>query len=139
MVISHDHADDLAALAPFLRTNEQLTVWLPYSASAATKGIVLRSGARLRQEMDEVEVCQNVYLTGEMAGSAANEQALILDTSDGLVVVVGCAHPGIVKGLGVGKRSVTHCTGGLAIGLSQEAFASDYEPAGTGRIMAVSR
>lgn len=96
LVISHDHADHLAALAPILRTNQHATVWLPYSASAATKGIVQRAGAPLRQAKEAAEVCQNVHLTGELAGSAANEQALILETPEGLVVIVGCAHPGIV-------------------------------------------
>jgi 7,8-dihydropterin-6-yl-methyl-4-(beta-D-ribofuranosyl)aminobenzene 5'-phosphate synthase len=104
VVISHDHDDHLAALAPILRTNKQATVWLPYSASAATKGIVQRSGAILRQAKDETEVCQNVYLTGELVGSAANEQALVLETSEGLVVIVGCSHPGIVPMLQRAKQ-----------------------------------
>ena len=42
-------------------------------------------------------VCQNVYLSGELVGTLANEQALILETSQGLVVIVGCSHPGIVS------------------------------------------
>lgn len=104
LVISHDHDDHLAALSAILRTNTQVTVWLPYSASAATKGIVQRSGAILRQAKEETEVCQNVYLTGEMVGSAANEQALILETSEGLVVIVGCSHPGIVSMLQRAKQ-----------------------------------
>lgn len=182
LIVSHDHADHLAALSPLLRMNQQTTVWLPYSASAATKGIVQRSGAQLRQEKDAVEVCQNVYLTGEMTASVGNEQALIVETPEGLIVVVGCSHPGIVsilerakqqrnreiylvvggfhmidsqgndlprntilsvvnqvKSLGVKKCSATHCTGGLAISLFKEAFASDYEQAGTGRTMVFSR
>jgi len=35
--------------------------------------------------------------TGELPGQMANEQALIVTTEKGLVVVTGCAHPGIVQ------------------------------------------
>ncbi len=136
----------------------------------------------MRQEKEAVVVCPNVYLSGEMVGRLGNEQALILETSQGLVVVVGCSHPGIVpilervkqqrnreifwvvggfhlvddngndlpqnqilsvvdgvRSLGVKKCSATHCTGGLAIRLFKEAFGDNYEPAGTGRVMVVSR
>jgi 7,8-dihydropterin-6-yl-methyl-4-(beta-D-ribofuranosyl)aminobenzene 5'-phosphate synthase len=39
---------------------------------------------------------EGVYSTGPM-GSTTKEQALILDTPTGLVVITGCAHPGIVE------------------------------------------
>jgi lysophospholipase L1-like esterase len=42
-----------------------------------------------------MEICKNVYLTGAM-GKSPVEQTLVLNTEDGLVVVTGCAHPGIV-------------------------------------------
>jgi len=42
-----------------------------------------------------VEICKNVFSTGEM-GTQIKEQSLILNTSKGLVVITGCAHPGIV-------------------------------------------
>ena len=35
--------------------------------------------------------------TGELPGQPANEQALIVTTDRGLVVITGCAHPGIVN------------------------------------------
>ena len=39
---------------------------------------------------------KDVYTTGELADGTA-EQALILKTKEGLVVLTGCAHPGIVS------------------------------------------
>jgi 7,8-dihydropterin-6-yl-methyl-4-(beta-D-ribofuranosyl)aminobenzene 5'-phosphate synthase len=104
VVISHDHPDHIGGLESFLRMNNQVTVWLPYSVSSETKGLVQRYGAALRQERDPVQLCRNVYLTGEMTGTPANEQSLILETSQGLVVVVGCSHPGIVPILQLAKQ-----------------------------------
>ncbi len=44
-----------------------------------------------------------------------------------------------IRNLGVKKCSATHCTGALAIRLFQEAFGSDYESVGTGKIKALAR
>lgn len=37
-----------------------------------------------------------MHLTGTL-GDGVREQALVLETGEGLVVVTGCAHPGIVE------------------------------------------
>jgi len=48
-----------------------------------------------------VKICKDVYSTGELDGTynglPKNEQSLIIDTPDGLVVITGCAHSGIVN------------------------------------------
>jgi hypothetical protein len=48
-----------------------------------------------------VKICKDVYSTGELEGTynglPKNEQSLIIDTPDGLVVITGCAHSGIVN------------------------------------------
>ena len=41
-------------------------------------------------------ISQGMYTTGAMGGSI-REQALVIRTSKELVVVTGCAHPGIVQ------------------------------------------
>jgi 7,8-dihydropterin-6-yl-methyl-4-(beta-D-ribofuranosyl)aminobenzene 5'-phosphate synthase len=42
-----------------------------------------------------LQICQNVYSTGEI-GTWIKEQSLIIKTDKGMVVITGCAHPGIV-------------------------------------------
>lgn len=48
----------------------------------------------------EVEKChkigEGIYTSGVMEGWI-KEQSLVLDTEKGLVVITGCAHPGIVN------------------------------------------
>ncbi len=43
-----------------------------------------------------MEICSHVWSTGEL-GSFIREQSLIIETSKGLIVMTGCAHPGIVE------------------------------------------
>jgi len=43
-----------------------------------------------------MDVLPSVYTTGQV-GSGIVEQALVVETGAGLVVVTGCAHPGVVE------------------------------------------
>ena len=44
---------------------------------------------------EPVRICKGVYSTGVL-GNGIKEQALIISTDRGLIVITGCAHPGIV-------------------------------------------
>jgi 7,8-dihydropterin-6-yl-methyl-4-(beta-D-ribofuranosyl)aminobenzene 5'-phosphate synthase len=50
-----------------------------------------------------VEICTDVYSTGEM-GIQIKEQSLILNTKKGLIIVTGCSHQGIVEILEQAKK-----------------------------------
>ena len=41
---------------------------------------------------EPVQICPNIFSTGELGGI---EQSLVINTSKGLLVVVGCSHPGV--------------------------------------------
>ena len=43
-----------------------------------------------------LRIATDVYSTGEL-GTLIKEQALIINTNNGLIVITGCAHPGIVQ------------------------------------------
>jgi 7,8-dihydropterin-6-yl-methyl-4-(beta-D-ribofuranosyl)aminobenzene 5'-phosphate synthase len=108
VVISHDHGDHTRGLRVFLRVNPDAMVFLPGRAAAATR-YVKAAGAKYRNVHGPIEVATGIRSTGPMDKSS-HEQALIIDTEDGLVVITGCAHPGIVtvlkrvRSLNPGKR-----------------------------------
>ncbi len=52
---------------------------------------------------DPVKISESVSTTGEL-GTLIKEQALIVRTEKGLVVITGCAHPRIVEMLREAKR-----------------------------------
>jgi 7,8-dihydropterin-6-yl-methyl-4-(beta-D-ribofuranosyl)aminobenzene 5'-phosphate synthase len=93
LVISHDHADHTYGLASFLSRNSNVLAYLP---SPALVQAVQSQGAKAQVSTGPGQICKNVHLTEPMSGVGILEQSLVLDTSKGLVVLTGCAHPGIV-------------------------------------------
>ena len=96
VVISHDHGDHTGGLAAFLSRNHDVSVYLPISFPPGFFESVRQDKARTVSVDDPVEICSNVFLTGEM-GIQIPEQSLIVNTSRGLVIVTGCSHQGIVN------------------------------------------
>lgn len=96
IVISHNHRDHTGGLISVLEKNCNVSVYLPESFPDSFIKQVEEKGAKIVMVSEPVEICKDVFSTGEM-GFQIKEQGLILDTPKGLVVVVGCSHPGIVE------------------------------------------
>ncbi len=96
VVLSHIHADHTGGLTGFLKANARVEVYVPRSFPARVKGVVRGYGATIVEVTTSREICPNVYTTGVL-GRLIKEQALIVRTQRGLVVLTGCAHPGIVR------------------------------------------
>lgn len=95
IVLSHAHGDHTGGLSALLDTGTRPKVFLLPSFPDSFKNQV-----RARTEVVEVtpglEVAETMFSTGEM-GQEILEQALVIKTVAGLVIITGCAHPGIVK------------------------------------------
>ncbi len=96
VVLSHAHWDHANGLGHILAMNSDVTVYLPRSFPQSYKESVVRSGASVEEITRAKEYFDGVFTTGEMAGIIM-EQALAFKTSQGTVVITGCAHPGIVE------------------------------------------
>jgi 7,8-dihydropterin-6-yl-methyl-4-(beta-D-ribofuranosyl)aminobenzene 5'-phosphate synthase len=78
IVISHLHGDHIGGLPGILEIEPNLKVYKPEFFSGPT------------------QVVNRVWTTGPL-GTWTKEQSLILNTNKGLVIITGCAHPGIVN------------------------------------------
>ena len=96
VVISHIHGDHVGGLEGFLEKNSNVTVFIPASFPQSIKDMIVNKGAEFVEISGPMEISDSVYSTGELYGPPV-EQALIVDSEKGLIVITGCAHPGIVK------------------------------------------
>jgi len=93
VVISHAHWDHLGGLPHIRRPDMQ--VYVPQSFSKRLRG-ELASRFDLHEVKDAQQIREGVWTTGEL-GKGIKEQALVLKASKGLVIIVGCSHPGVRK------------------------------------------
>ncbi|MGB3341743.1 MAG: MBL fold metallo-hydrolase [bacterium] len=96
LLISHDHWDHTGGLKSLLDENPQLDVYVLPSFSDEIKKTVTQSGAHLIENEDFNMLLPGVYTTGTL-GTITKEQSLIIETKKRLVVITGCAHPGIIS------------------------------------------
>ena len=105
VVLSHIHGDHTGGLESFLERNPDVAVYLPESFPTKFKDKVQAQGAKVVEVEQPVKICANVHSTGQL-GKWIKEQALIIRTERGLIVITGCAHPGIVKIVNAAKDFV---------------------------------
>ena len=96
VVLSHIHPDHTGGLGSFLEKNPNVTVYLPESFPTKFKDSVQARGAKMVEVERPLKICENVYSAGQL-GKWIKEQSLIIQTDKGLIMITGCAHPGIVK------------------------------------------
>ena len=96
VVLSHEHGDHTLGLDELLAVHSEVTVIMPHSFPSGLKRQVEDAGAELVEVSGPAELLPGLYSTGEM-GRNIVEQALVARSTRGLVVITGCAHPGIVQ------------------------------------------
>jgi 7,8-dihydropterin-6-yl-methyl-4-(beta-D-ribofuranosyl)aminobenzene 5'-phosphate synthase len=96
VILSHIHGDHTGGLQAFLERNGNVTVYAPASFPDRFKEAVRSYGAEVVSVREPLPICRDVLSTGEM-GTFILEQSLVLRSDLGLIVITGCAHPGIVK------------------------------------------
>lgn len=103
-VISHNHDDHAGGLLSVLDKDRKLIVYVPPSCPETLVQQAEHLGAKVVTVTKPVEVCKGVYIIGP-TGDKIVEQALVLDTEKGLVVITGCSHPGVME---IAKRAKDH-------------------------------
>jgi 7,8-dihydropterin-6-yl-methyl-4-(beta-D-ribofuranosyl)aminobenzene 5'-phosphate synthase len=80
LVLSHEHHDHTGGIPGFVRMKKDM----------------VESGLEPLLVSKPAMICENLYSSGEFS-KPIPEQALVLNTKQGLVIMTGCSHPGIIE------------------------------------------
>jgi metal-dependent hydrolase (beta-lactamase superfamily II) len=111
VVISHAHGDHTGGLLDFLVEADQPTIYLPANFPTAFKARVMED-AEVIDVTTSLEIYPGIYSTGQLSADGLFEQGLVIDLGDEIVIVTGCAHPGIVNMVRRGRNSVPKASNG---------------------------
>jgi 7,8-dihydropterin-6-yl-methyl-4-(beta-D-ribofuranosyl)aminobenzene 5'-phosphate synthase len=95
VMLSHTHDDHTGGLSALLDYGARPVIYLPPSFPASFKRQVGKY-TQVVEVSPGQPIVDDMYTTGEM-GQSIPEQALVVQTEQGLVIITGCAHPGIVS------------------------------------------
>ena len=127
VVLSHSHGDHTGGVRELLPHLKPVRWYIPADFTARFRDSLERAGHTVITVTDQVEICPDVYSTGEL-GSGIKEQSLVVETETGLVVITGCAHPGIVHITATAQKQreqkVHLILGGFHLGSTSEAELS---------------
>lgn len=84
--ISHLHHDHVGGLSDFLEANSEVTIYSPSDIRT-----VKLEGDKVVIDSSR-EIHKGIFSTGRLDGI---EQSLAIKSEKGLIVVVGCSHPGV--------------------------------------------
>jgi len=104
VVLSHEHGDHTEGIPAFIKMKTGIPVIMPHSFSDPFKKKMKDYGLEPLLVNGPAKICDNLFTSGEFNYQIA-EQAIVLNTKKGLVVMTGCSHPGIVEMLKVIKTN----------------------------------
>jgi 7,8-dihydropterin-6-yl-methyl-4-(beta-D-ribofuranosyl)aminobenzene 5'-phosphate synthase len=124
VVLSHSHGDHTGGATALLPHLKPVRWYIPVDFAARFRSNLERAGHTVIPVTGQVEICPAVFSTGEL-GSGIKEQSLIVETEAGLIVITGCAHPGIVHITATARkqrdRKIHLILGGFHLGSTSEA------------------
>jgi len=94
--LSHFHHDHTGGLKDFLKINSSVKVYYPQSFPQEIVNVIKNSGAESIPVSNFIEIIPDVYSLGEIDGKIP-EQSLAVRKPNELIVITGCAHPGIIN------------------------------------------
>ncbi|MBN1135205.1 MAG: MBL fold metallo-hydrolase [Anaerolineae bacterium] len=144
VVLSHAHGDHTGGLGGLLSRDARPTVYIPHSFPQGFK-VEVSALTTLVEVAGPMEIQPGIHSTGEL-GTGLVEQVLVVATVRGLIVITGCAHPGIVEivrrakevGGGAATADLAIVMGGFHLGSASkrqlERIIADFRDLGVQKV-----
>lgn len=95
LFLSHDHPDHIGGVMKVLDARPDTNVSLVESFPWGFKKAIGKGNGHIRETDHPCRISGNCLSTGEMTSVVKNEHALIIPTDQGVIILTGCAHPGV--------------------------------------------
>jgi len=101
IVISHDDWDHIAGLKDFLELGKVRSLYICPNCAPSIKSMIKSYGVNAIEAYKPTQIRENIFLSGELKGTLRSgvhipEQYMAIKASAGVVVITGCAHPGVI-------------------------------------------
>ncbi len=123
-VLSHEHWDHVGGLDVILSQRPDLPVYVPGDFPYHVMSSIRSMGGECVELGNATKLSDSIAVTDTLNGPPV-EHSLIIKTSDGVILVTGCSHPG-VDNLAMNAATLTEDTIKLAIGGYHLGGATDY-------------
>jgi len=101
IVLSHDDWDHISGLWYLIKNRKDITVYICPGFKQEIKDRISSFGVKVIEVGVLTRIKDDIYSSGENYGESEGrkiyEQSVVIKTADGLVVICGCAHPGVVN------------------------------------------
>ncbi|MBL7084663.1 MAG: MBL fold metallo-hydrolase [Candidatus Omnitrophica bacterium] len=97
IVLSHNHWDHTGGLQTVLGKNRNCKLYFGKSYPASFQERLKSQSVDYVLVEDIRSIAEGIFVGPEMGGFGLREVPLTLQTDKGLVIITGCAHPGILK------------------------------------------
>ena len=114
--VSHNHWDHIGGLSRALSIiGSRPRLCLPSEIKSQHRTEIGRRAKLIDVSTEPLAIAPGLTSTGELTGGMVDEQALLIDTPEGLAVITGCAHPGLGAILERAKRfgAISTVIGGM--------------------------
>jgi len=97
IVLSHNHWDHTGGLSAVVGKNKDCTLYFGKSYPASFQEKIKSERVNFVLAEDMRTIFEGVFVGPEMGSLSLREIPLTVQTDKGLVIITGCAHPGILK------------------------------------------
>ena len=94
IVISHEHWDHVGGIEVILQEKQDIPVYLPKDFPYHILSSIRSLGGNCIETDNATKITESISTTNTLNGPP-NEQALMIQTHEGLILVTGCSHPGV--------------------------------------------